>query len=92
MDDLWGPRGPDLVAQRRAQQLFAGLDHESSVLVLVCWALWDGTGIAAVADLLSLTGANLCALGELLQHGADGPPGIDAWLTRWSHTASVAAA
>ncbi len=87
MRELWGPAGPDLAAQRRTR--LDALPRESAVLVLTCWALWDGTGIAAVTDLFSLSGANLRAVGELLHDGALGPQGIDAWLERWSRAEPV---
>ena len=89
MRELWGPAGPDLAAQQRLQLESPGLPRESTVLMLTCWALWDGTAIAAASDLFSLTGNNARAVGELLHEVARGPLGIDDWLERWSHPEPV---
>ncbi len=83
LQELWDERGPNWNAQRRIQREFRRLPRDAATLVLTCWAVWDGTGLAAVSDLFSLTGRNLAAVGELLNALAQGPPAVDAWVERW---------
>jgi hypothetical protein len=81
--ELWDERGPNVGAQRRLQHNGIRLPRDSTTLLLTCWAIWDGTGIAAVSDLLSLARAPLSAIGELLEAMSRGPGDVDAWLARW---------
>lgn len=81
--ELWDERGPNVGAQRRLQHTGIRLPRESTTLLLTCWAIWDGTGLAAVSDLLDLGRASLSAVGELLEAMSGGPGEVDAWLERW---------
>lgn len=81
--ELWGDKGPRLGAQRTLLPDLPGRTRDARVLLLVAWAVWDGTAIGAVADLFRLGDRNLVAVGQLLQAMARGPDEIDGWVDGW---------
>lgn len=84
LERFWSSDGPVLGEELDLRRALATLPSDALKLLLVCWALWDETGILAVSDLLHLEAAELAAVGELLRSIAQGPDEIDGWLARWA--------
>jgi hypothetical protein len=78
--DAWTPDGPAGVAFA-VQEGRDPLSSGQRVLVLVAWALWNGTGDLTIARLLDvLDGEHVRALAGLLVARVDGADAVDAWL------------
>ena len=87
IEHLWTLEGPARTVDPSSDVLRSHPDGLR--LYLLCWALWDETGILAFSDLFQLEAGTLRAVGELLQALARCPAAIDAWLKTYSDAEPV---
>ena len=78
---LWTLRGPTEEAQRLLAENGGALSGGERVMLLVAWALWNGSGMLTLAELLQeMDGEHLAAVGTLLSSLSFGADGVDDWL------------
>ena len=78
---LWTLRGPTEEAQRLLAEDGGALSSGERAMLLVAWALWNGSGKLTLSELIqAMDGEHLAAVGTLLSSLRFGADGVDDWL------------
>jgi hypothetical protein len=72
-EEGWTETGPSLAS-------LPSCTPADRAMILLAWALWNGSGGLQVAELVMLDAERLAVVGSLFQALSEGPRAIDVWL------------
>lgn len=80
--DVWTNDGPAIQSPADLRRALDRVQPGALSLLLLCWAVWDETGILAFSDVFRLDEEELGLVGDLLSSVSQGPEEIDRWIAR----------
>lgn len=80
--DAWTNDGPAIESPADLRRALDRVEPGALTLLLLCWAVWDETGILAFSDVFRLDEEQLGVIGDLLSSVSQGPEEIDRWIMR----------